>query len=138
MPVRKKSGGNKKEIDGKAVRQILVEVSPVDISWVVIEQVHAMPKQGVTSMFTFGEGYGKLLGVIECLGLPYIKVSPQTWKKVVLAGTKKDKNAAIRYARGFYPDIELIPKGCRTAHNGIADAVCLASYGILHLLGQKE
>ena len=57
---------------------------------VVLEKVHAMPGQGVTSMFTFGQGFGWLEGVISALGMPCIEVPPQRWMKLI--GTMpKDK-----------------------------------------------
>src|ERR1035437_7770475 len=50
----------------------------------VIEKVHAMPGQGVVSMFTFGYGFGLWVGIVASLRIPYILVAPQTWKKEML------------------------------------------------------
>lgn len=56
-----------------------------------IEQVNAMPGQGVSSMFRFGEGYGVVQGVLAALGIPMALVHPQRWKKTVgLIGREKD------------------------------------------------
>jgi len=95
-----------------------------------VELVHAMPGQGVTSMFTFGKGYGKILGMLETLSIPYGLVSPQKWKKKVL-GQKKDKQAAIAFCAHTYPNISLLatPRS-RVPHDGMAEAVCIAHYGI--------
>lgn len=96
---------------------------------VIIESVHAMPGQGVTSMFTFGKGYGQLIGLCQALDWPFILVTPQAWKAKVLAGTAKDKDAAIAFVRARFPSVNLVRPGCRKPHDGIADAVCLAYYG---------
>ena len=95
----------------------------------IVECVHSMPKQGVASTFKFGKGYGEVLGILTALGAEIIEPTPQAWKKVVLAGTDKSKDAAIQVAENLYPNIELVPKGCRKPHDGMADAVCLMHYG---------
>ena len=96
-----------------------------------MEKVHAAPGQGVVSMFTFGRGYGYILGVACAMGVPVVLVTPQKWKAEVLAGTAKDKEAAIAWCRRTYPRISLVPPGCRTPQDGMADALCIAHYGAL-------
>lgn len=98
----------------------------------VVEAVHSMPKQGVASTFKFGKGYGEILGILAALGAELAEPTPQAWKAKILAGTDKSKDAAIQRAENLYPDIELVPKGCRKAHDGMADAVCLMHYGRLY------
>lgn len=98
---------------------------------VIIEKVHSMPKQGVSSTFTFGVGYGKLLGMCQTLRVGFDLVSPQTWKKLILRDTKRDKDAAIDFVNRLFPGISLIPEGCKKPHDGIADAVCLMQWGVL-------
>lgn len=93
-----------------------------------VEAVHSMPKQGVASTFKFGKGYGEVLGILTALNAQIIEPTPQAWKKTVLAGTDKSKDSAIQVAENLYPDIELVPKGCRKPHDGMADAVCLMHY----------
>ena len=97
-----------------------------------IEKVSAMPKQGVTSMFKFGFSTGVMHGIITTLGIPMQLVTPQAWKKKILSGTKKDKDAAIDYCRRLYPDISLLAtERSRKPHSGMADALCIARYGLL-------
>jgi crossover junction endodeoxyribonuclease RuvC len=96
----------------------------------VIEKVGAMPGQGVSSTFSFGCGYGQIQGILAGLGIPFELVLPQAWKKSILTGTAKDKDAAIAYCRRAFPDIPLIMPGCRTPHDGIADSLCLLQYAI--------
>jgi len=57
----------------------------------VLERVSAMPGQGVSSMFRFGEGYGVVQGVLAALGIPVIAGSPAVWKRASgLIGRDKD------------------------------------------------
>jgi crossover junction endodeoxyribonuclease RuvC len=96
---------------------------------VIIEKVHAMPKQGISSAFNFGRGYGSLVTIATVLRAKVILVTPQRWKKVVLHDTLMDKPAALAYSNRMFPSIPLILSGCRKPHDGIADAVCIAEYG---------
>lgn len=68
---------------------ILVTHSAVGVK-VVLEKVHAMPGQGVTSMFTFGQGFGWLEGIIATLGMPCMEVTPQKWMSLI-GSMPKDK-----------------------------------------------
>jgi len=99
---------------------------------VVIEKVSAMPKQGVTSVFRFGEQFGMIQGICSALNLPYILVRPQEWKKKILVGYPKgDKSASIRYVKQKYPHISLLPtKRSKKDSDGMADAICIAEYGL--------
>ncbi len=117
------------------------EIDPVRIADVVkahlrsgdiiatVEKVGAMPKQGLSSTFNFGKGYGTVLGVLAGLGVRVELVTPQRWKGLILDGTTKDKDAAIAYCRRAWSGTNLIPAGCRVPHDGIADAICIAAYG---------
>ena len=102
-----------------------------------IEKVHAMPGQGVSSMFSFGGSYHGMLALIEYLEIPHTLVTPQTWKRTILKGTKKDKHAAIEYCKRRWPGVDLLatPRS-RKAHDGMADALCIAAYA--EWLDKKE
>src|ERR1019366_6452496 len=50
-------------------------------SFAIIENVHSMPKQGVSSTFKFGMAFGVVQGVVGALAIPYLLVTPQVWKK---------------------------------------------------------
>ena len=113
-----------KDINVMAIVDLLRSHS---VKLVAMEQVHAMPGQGVTSMFSFGKSYGMLMGAVMASGIPLELVTPQKWKSVTLQGTAKDKDAMIAFCRRRYPEVNLVPPRCRTANDGIADAV-----GILH------
>ena len=117
-----------KEIDLEALALFLKEHQP---NIIFIEKAQAMPKQGVTSMFTYGCGFGSLRGLCAGIGIGHQLVTPQAWKKVVLAGTKKDKDAAINYVKSKYPKANLLATvRCKKPHDGMADAICIAEYGL--------
>ena len=115
-----------KEIDYRKIHEAFTTSTP---DLIVIEKVHAMPGQGVTSMFNFGLGSGALVALATVSTARLVLVTPQMWKKHVLAGTNKDKDAAIQFCNHTYPSVNLILPRCRNAHDGMADAVCLAHYG---------
>ena len=94
----------------------------------VVERVHAMPGQGVTSMFSMGYGLGLWIGILAALKLSYELVTPQRWKSVMLDGTKRDKGAAVARASNLYPGVAFTtPRG--RLLDGLADAALLAEYG---------
>lgn len=117
----------KNDINVPALVDILSVYSPQSI--VVIELVHAMPGNGAVSMFNFGKGYGILIGICTALGHRVELVAPQTWKKEVLKGTAKDKQAAIDFALKNYPTLD-ISRPREGHYDGLADAICLLEYGI--------
>jgi crossover junction endodeoxyribonuclease RuvC len=92
----------------------------------ILESVHAMPKQGVTSVFTFGHAAGVVEGLLQGLGIAYTLVPPQTWKKRAgLIG--QDKDAARSRAIQLWPtwrELDLKGKG-----QALADAALIARYG---------
>lgn len=98
-------------------------------SVVFIEDVHAMPKQGVSSTFKFGRDLGQIEGLCAGIELPFRHVTPQAWKKLVLAGMdwKGNKAASLQFAKSAWPSVEW-PKN-KVAAIGIADALCIAEYG---------
>lgn len=98
----------------------------------VIEQVHSMPKQGVASSFTFGMGYGIWLGILAALRIPYVRVTPQRWKKEVMMDGPKTDQAVIAFATRLYPTVsqELrTPRGKLLL--GRADALLIAHWQLI-------
>ncbi len=102
-----------------------------DIGRVCLEKVAAMPKQGVSSTFSFGTGWGMVRGVCAALGVPVVLVPPTVWKKRVLLGLPHDKAGAVQFCTSRWPTTDLVLPGCRVPHDGIADALCLAAYARL-------
>lgn len=97
-----------------------------------LEKVHAMPKQGVSSTFTFGKNVGITIGVLASFGIPIIEVRPQEWQKRIyencphrLEGKDRSKWAFER----LFPGIDArAPRG-RTPHLGMIEAALIADYG---------
>ena len=99
-----------------------------------IEQVHAMPGQGVVSMFTFGHATGKIEGIIEGFGIPWTGVTPQAWKKSAgLIGS--DKDAARSRAIMLYPTIRVLDK--KADGQAVADALLIARHGRIVLQNKR-
>lgn len=86
-----------------------------------IEKVHAMPKQGVTSTFTFGRGYGFLRGCLVSYKIPFEEVTPSKWQKALSCLSRGDKNLLKGKAQQLFPDLNITLK--------TADAVLIAEYG---------
>lgn len=124
-----------KAIDLPAIAELVRSTDP---ALAVIEKVASMPGQGVASTFTFGMGYGQIQGLLAGLGIPFELVTPQAWKKLILAGTPKDKDAAIAYCRRAFPDVPLVMPRCRNPHDGIADSLCLLNYGLRSFGGGNQ
>lgn len=103
---------------------------------VVLERVASRGKDGVKSMFTFGKVYGQLMAMAQIMQWPLLLVNPQQWKKVVLTGTDRTKEATCAYVSMRFPTINLRPDGARKDRDGIADAACLAEYGYLYHEGR--
>lgn len=103
---------------------------------VVLEKVHAMPKQGVSSTFKFGDTYGQLKGLMAGLEIPYSLVTPQQWKKKVLVGLnwKGNKAMSIEFCMRRFAGTDLMATPCsRVPHDGIADALCMSEYARLYM-----
>ena len=93
MPVGKK---NKSQVNGSQIyneiQKAIIYEDKKDIK-VVIEQVSAMPGQGVTSMFNFGQSFGVLKGIFSAMQIPMDFISPVKWKKHYnLINTQKDSS----------------------------------------------
>ena len=125
MPVGKK---NKSQVNGSQVYNEILKVieneGKQDVK-VVIEQVSAMPGQGVTSMFNFGQSYGVLKGIFSAMQIPMDFVSPVKWKKYFnLINTQKDSSRTK--AIEFFPYISAKLSTKKDANK--ADAILIASF----------
>ena len=94
MPTMAEGKKNKKQVNGAQIfNEISERIKKLDKRDVkiVIEQVSAMPGQGVTSMFNFGQSYGILKGICSAMQLPMYFVRPAKWKKYFnLINSEKD------------------------------------------------
>ncbi len=99
-----------------------------------IEKAQAMAKNGSTSIFTYGEGYGKTKAVFEILEIPYIEIRPVAWKKYF--GLNNDKTKAITFAMKLFPNVNFYgTKGGKK--DGRAEALLIAKYGEITFLNKK-
>ena len=99
------------------------ELTPDIKKHAIIEQVHSMPKQGVKSVFTFGQGYGQWLGILASKGIPYIQITPQKWQKYygAMPKDKKDRKNHLKHlAQQRFPEIKITL--------ATSDAILLANY----------
>jgi len=82
MPVMAEGKKNKKQLNSaQLVKLLKSKINNNEEIAVVVEQVNAMPGQGVTSMFNFGQTFGAIKGICAALGLPIFFVRPSKWKK---------------------------------------------------------
>jgi len=92
----------------------------------VLEKVHSMPGQGVSSTFKFGSNFGFVRGILIAYGIPFSLDTPQTWMKTF--GMKKDKNESgtqwknrlKALAQQLFPDWKIT--------NDMSDAMLIAEY----------
>lgn len=124
------------EYDESRMVELIRELAP-DVAF--CEKEWAMNKgggkwrQGVTSVFTFAQGYGTLRGVLAALKIPTLYVPPQDWQKPLFNGlpaglTTKDHAYLALHAR--WPELTFREsRRARTPHEGICDAACIAYYG---------
>ena len=92
---------------------------------VVVEQVSAMPGQGVTSMFNFGQSFGVIKGICSAMQLPIYFVRPAKWKKYFNL-IKTNKDASRTKVIEVYPEIS--SKLSRKKDSNKADAILIARY----------
>ena len=82
MPVMAEGKKNKRQLNSAQLVNIIKENTRSDDEVVIIvEQVNAMPGQGVTSMFNFGQTFGAIKGICAAMSLPIFFVRPSKWKK---------------------------------------------------------
>ena len=94
IPVMSEGKKNKRQLNSaQLVKLIKDNISKNEEVSVVVEQVNAMPGQGVTSMFNFGQTFGAIKGVCAALDLPIFFVRPSKWKKYFeLINASKDSS----------------------------------------------
>lgn len=136
MPARKIPGGN--EVIVTEVAEFFRNLNLSKIGMVAIEKVGAMPRDSKVGAFRFGLYFGKVVAVVEMLGLPFELVTPQAWQKAVLAGTRtKGKGDGITFVRRRFPTLNLKPSSrCKKDHDGISDAACIAEWARRRITGR--
>ena len=128
MPTMAEGKKNKKQINGSQIfneiSRVINKIQNQEVR-VVIEQVSAMPGQGVTSMFNFGQSFGILKGICSAMKLPMYFVRPAKWKKYFnLINSEKDASRTKAIEIFPYFSQELSKK--KDANK--ADAILIASF----------
>ena len=128
MPTMTEGKKNKKQVNGSQIyNEIFNRIKTIDKrdNRVIIERVSAMPGQGVTSMFNFGQSFGILKGMCSAMQLPMYFVRPAKWKKYFnLINSEKDasRTKAIEIFPYFSSNL------ARKKDSNKADAILIASY----------
>ena len=128
MPTMTDGKKNKKQVNGSQIfNEISERIRNLDKKEikVIIEQVSAMPGQGVTSMFNFGQSFGILKGICSAMQLPMYFVRPAKWKKYFnLINSEKDasRTRAIEIFPYFSAELS------RKKDSNKADAILIASF----------
>ena len=128
MPTMAEGKKNKKQLNSAQLVNIIKEnVTNADEAAVIVEQVNAMPGQGVTSMFNFGQTFGAIKGICAALNLPIFFVRPSKWKKhYELINSSKD--ASRTKAIEMYPSLS--NQLAKKKDVNKSDAILIARYYI--------
>tara|TARA_Y100001970_G_scaffold291804_1_gene430417 strand:+ start:9976 stop:10464 length:489 start_codon:yes stop_codon:yes gene_type:complete len=125
MPIMSEGKKNKNQLNSAQLVNIIKKHIVSGNTFVIVEQVSAMPGQGVTSMFNFGQTFGSIKGICAALNLPIFYVRPTKWKKhFELINSSKD--ASRTKAIEMYPHIS--PRLSRKKDVNKADAILIARY----------
>ena len=128
MPIMIEGKKNKKQVNGSQIfNEISEKIKNMDKKniKVVIEHVTAMPGQGVTSMFNFGQSFGILKGICSAMQLPVYFVRPAKWKKYFnLINSEKDASRTRAIEIFPYYSSHL----SRKKDSNKADAILIASF----------
>ena len=125
LPVFTSSKGGK-ELNIGEVCSIVTGYMELGSCFAAIERVHAMPKQGVRSVWSFAFSTGQLEGILSSFRVPYIRVPPKRWQKEYhrFANGADTKQKSVIAASRMFPELELPRK---KDHNK-AEAVLLADF----------
>ena len=128
MPTMADGKKNKRQINGHQMyNELYSRIKGYDTQNinVIVEQVSAMPGQGVTSMFNFGQSFGVIKGICAAMQLPIFFVRPAKWKKhFELINSQKD--ASRTKAIEMFPKISSILSKKKDSNK--ADAILIASF----------
>jgi crossover junction endodeoxyribonuclease RuvC len=116
----------RKQVDGEELAFLLGEIRKGrhKIQYAAVEDVSAMPEQGVTSTFRFGYSAGIVMGVLQALEIKVLRVKPSVWKPAL--GLSSDKKKSLALARKRFPQYKAYFK--RAMDDGRAEAALLAHF----------
>ena len=128
MPSMAEGKKNKRQVNGAQIYNEIkkrIKIVKKGEVYVVIEQVSAMPGQGVTSMFNFGQSFGVIKGICAAMQLPIYLVRPAKWKKYFNL-LKTEKEASRTKAIEIFPQISHMLSKKKDVNK--ADAILIASF----------
>ena len=128
MPTMTDGKKNKKQVNGAQIyNEISIKIRGIEKQnlRVIIEQVSAMPGQGVTSMFNFGQSFGILKGICSAMQLPMYFVRPAKWKKY-FGLIKSEKDASRTKVIEMFPYFS--SQLSKKKDSNKADAILIASF----------
>jgi len=94
----------------------------------IVEHQQGQNSDGIKSLNTLLPAYGQLIGALMVYRWKLVTPKPTEWKPI-LAGTRRDKQAAIDRVLKLWPNVDMTPGRMRKPHDGIADACCIAEWG---------
>ena len=112
-----------KDIDAHGIRDF-IDAWGNSTAVVALEEVHSLPRQGVASTFTFGMGYGIVIGVALGAGYAMRMVRPAEWKRLVGIPAGSEKDASFAKATMLFPDMR--DRWKLKKHDGVAEAALIA------------
>ena len=128
MPTMNEGKKNKRQVNGAQIYNEITDrinkLQKQDVR-VVVEQVSAMPGQGVTSMFNFGQSFGLIKGICSAMQLPLYFVRPTKWKKYFNL-IKSEKDASRTRAIEIFPYFS--SQLSKKKDSNKADAILIASF----------
>lgn len=104
----------------RTIREICDAMATDLVDFAYVERVSAMPKQGVSSTFKFGENYGILQACLVADNIPFERVTPAKWQAALNCRSGGNKNITKQRAAELFPDVKVT--------HAIADALLIAEY----------
>jgi crossover junction endodeoxyribonuclease RuvC len=120
--------GKRRRIDAAGCSVILSGICYKGLPFVSIEKSQPMPKNGSIGCFSLGYSFGVWIGVLSSRGIPYELVTPQSWKKALMPGMPKEKDASRVACDRLWPG-QRENWWSLKKHHGRADALLLAEFG---------
>ena len=128
LPVMSEGKKNKKQLNGAYLSDYLKKhILNIENTVVVVEQVNAMPGQGVTSMFNFGQTFGVIKGICAALKIPIYFVRPSKWKKHFDL-IRSSKDASRTKVIEMYPSLSNLLSKKKDVNK--SDAILIAKFYI--------
>lgn len=125
---------NTKIVDVVEISQNLFDLSIYEgRCHVILEDVHSIFGSSAKSNFNFGWILGVIEGILSTIGLPYTKVAPKTWQKLMYQGIPKNENKkvmSIMACHKIYPTVNLKrTERCKNEDDNFSDSLLMAEYG---------